>query len=174
MNNWVPKNKTLRAAMVTAGFAALLYVAGFVVVFLNIKRAENFYQNSESETSRSEKISTIKSVVEANKDPLSVVDSFFIKSGEEVEVIENIENVARVSGVDFSIVSIDESIKEENQFVENLRVKIEVSGSWRNISVFLHKLERMPFGVILNKADLNVSNEGGWFGIVEFDVFREK
>jgi Tfp pilus assembly protein PilO len=174
MNNWVPKNKTLRAAIVTAGFAVLLYVAGFVVVFLNIKRAENFYQNSESETARSEKIAAIKSVVEANKDSLSVVDSFFIKSGEEVGVIENIERVAKESGVEFSIVSIDESTKEENQFTESLRVKIEVSGSWRNVSVFLHQLERMPFGVILNKVDLNVSNEEGWFGVVEFDVFREK
>lgn len=174
MDNWIPKNKTLKIVAAAAGLSVLLYLAAFVVVWKGIKRAEDFYQNSESETFRNQKIAAIKSALEANKGHIEVLNGFFVQKDGEVQAIEQIENVARGSGIDFEISSIAVEEKESDPFKEDVKVKMTVGGSWTNLIGFIHKLERMPLGVSVEKIGLSSTAPGAWSGTLEFVIFREK
>lgn len=174
MDNWIPKSKTVKIAAAVAALSVLLYFAAFAVVLTGIKRAENFYQNSESEIVKSKKIAAIKSAMEANKQNIEVLNNFFIQKDGEVEAIEQIENIARGSGIKFEISSIDVDEKENDSFKEDVQVKMTASGPWENLIRFIHKLERMPFGVSVEKINLNAQEGGGWTGSLEFVIFREK
>lgn len=174
MKDWIPKNKKVRIAAIFAIGAFILYTVIFITVWLGVKRAEDFYQNSESEVAKNEKLVVVKNIVESNKESLQSIDTFFIGTGGEVLAIEQIEEVARDFGISFTIDSINEPKQEENEFIEKLQVDTKVSGPWSNIVSFLHRLERMPFGVLISDVNLSDEAEGGWAGSIKFDIFRFK
>lgn len=174
MKDWIPKNKKVRVAAVFAIGAFVLYTIIFIAVWSGIKRAEDFYQDSESEVAKNEKLVVVKNMVDSNKESLQSIDTFFIGTGGEVLAIEQIEEVARDFGISFAIDSINENKQEENEFIERLQVEAKVSGSWSGIVSFLHRLERMSFGVLLSEVNLSDEAEGGWVGSLEFDIFRFK
>ncbi len=160
--------------MISAVFCVTLYFAGLFVVLAEIKKVENFYQSVESEAFREEKSWAIKSVAEANKESIQTLRNFFIQKGDEVKFIEQIEEIATSSAVKFEISSIDVKANQPDSFKENVSVRIKIEGSWGNIMRFIGRLERMPFGVSVEKIGLNVDTPGNWSGLVEFVVFREK
>ena len=51
---------------------------------------------------------------------------------------------------------------------------MKLEGSWQNIIRFVDKLEKMPFGVLVENMSLDTSTSGNWFGFIEFILFREK
>lgn len=174
MNSWIPKSNIVKFAATSALLSIALYVIGLFIVLGGIKNVKEFYQNNDSEALIKAKSFAISSTVEANKESVQTLRNFFIKKGDEVKFIEQIEEVARESGIKFEIISIDVKASQTDPVKEDVNVKIKAESSWGNIMLFLEKLERMPFGVLVGNMGLNVDVPGNWSGMVEFIVFREK
>ena len=174
MNNWIPKNKIVMSATIMAALSVVLYFASLFIVLREIKKVENFYHDTESEFFKEKKFLAIKSIAEANKEPIQTLRNFFIQKGDEVKFIEQIEAVARRSAIKFEIVSIDAKANQPDPLKEDIEVKIGMEGSWKNIIYFIDKLKKMPFGVLIEKVNLDVNIPSQWSGLVEFIIFREK
>ncbi|MFA6269616.1 MAG: hypothetical protein WC657_00170 [Candidatus Paceibacterota bacterium] len=174
MNNWIPKNKTVKFVQAFALFVVALYFVGLFFVLSEAKKVESFYGDSKSETFKEERLLAIKVLAEANKEPIQALRDFFIQKGDEVKFIESIENVARNAGVKFAITSIDIDTSGADSFKEDVKVKMEIESTWKNTVYFLDRLKKMPFGVLIKNVSLDTSSSGGWSGFVEFVIFREK
>ena len=174
MNNLIPQNKFVTFAIVIASLSIILYFVGLFVVLGEKKEIENSYYDIESKSSEEERIRIVKYIAETNKEPIQTLQDYFIQKGDEVKFIEQIEKVARVSGIKFDIISIDIKANQANSFKENVNIKMKLEGSWRNIIYFIDKLEKMPFGVLIEGMSLDTSTSNNWFGFIEFIIFREK
>ncbi len=174
INNWIPKNRIVELATMVTVLSVVLYAVGLFVVFREIKKVENFYHNTESEFFKEKKFWAIKSIAEANKEPIQTLRNFFIQKGDEVKFIEQIEETARISAIKFEIVSIDVKANQPDPFKEDIEVKMEMEGSWRDIMHFIDKLEKMPFGALIKDINLNAKAPSDWSGSVSFIIFREK
>ena len=80
MNSWIPKNKIVKFAAVTALCGVVLYFGGLFVISRQISKVENAYFSTESDLYKEEKSSTLKSIVETNKEPIQTLQNFFVKA----------------------------------------------------------------------------------------------
>ena len=174
MNSWIPKNKIVKLAISMAFLSILLYIVGFYFVAGQAKKVEDFYNNIESKSFEGNKISAIKFAADTNSGNIQSARSFFVQKGDEVKFIEEIEKAAKDSELKFEISSIDVKNDIEQQFSDNIEVRMQVEGSWDNIFSMLNSLERLPFGVLINDVNLDTSGEGYWTGFINFTVFKEK
>jgi len=174
MNNWVPQNKTIKFAAAIALVSVILYFGGLFVVLRETKKVEDTFHNTESSIYKEKEIRVIKSIVETNKESIKTLQDFFIQKGDEIEFIEKIESVAKSSSVKFEITSIDVEEAKGDSFKEDVNLKMKLEGSWIEVTSFLDKLEKMPFGVLVEEASLEANTPGDWSGLVEFIIFRER
>lgn len=174
MNNWIPKNKIIKFAGAFALLSIALYIVALFIVFGEAKKLENFYQNTETESSKAERFLAIKSAAEANKEQIQTLADFFVKKDDEIKFIEQIETIVGTSSIKFEIASIDVKANQTDSIKEDVSVKVGVEGGWGEIMSFINKLEKMPFGVLIENINLDANVPGNWAGSVEFVVFREK
>lgn len=174
MNNWIPKNKTLRFAVGLAIFSIVLYLAGILIVSIETKKVERSYSNTESDSFKEQKFWAIKSVVDTNEESIKYLKNFFVKNGDEVFFIEKIEEIARISNIKLEIVSIDIKPERADNFEEEVLVKIKVGGAWNSVMLFVNKLERMNFGVVIEDVNLDAETAGSWVGAIEFIFLKNK
>ena len=164
----------MKFAVVTAICSVLLYFIGLLIVLNEIKKVENFYSDTNSESFKEEKFWAIKSIAENNKESIQTLKDFFVQKDDEVKFIEQIEGVAKASSLKFETSSIDVRTDVKNSFKEDIYMKMNVESSWGNIIYFIDKLEKMPFGVSIGNINLEANVPGNWSGSVEFLIFREK
>ncbi|OHB14850.1 MAG: hypothetical protein A2431_03140 [Candidatus Zambryskibacteria bacterium RIFOXYC1_FULL_39_10] len=174
MNNWIPKNKILRFAVGLAALGLVLYLAGVMIISVKTKKVERSYSNTESDLFKEQKFWAIKSVVDTNEESIKYLKDFFVKSGDEVFFIEKIEEMARISNTKLEIVSIDIKPNQADLFGEEVLVKIKVSGTWDSVMLFVDKLERMNFGVVIDDVNLDAEAQGNWVGAIEFIFMKNK
>lgn len=174
MNNWIPKNKILRFAIGLAALGLVLYLVGILIISMKTKKVERSYSNTESDLFKEQKFWAIKSVADANEEPIKYLRNFFVKNGGEVYFIEKIEEIARISNIKLEIVSIDIKSEQTDAFEEEVLVKIKVGGTWNGVMLFVDKLERMNFGVVIEDINLDAETAGNWVGAIEFTFFKNK
>lgn len=175
MKNWIPKN-LVTFFLLTVFLFATIYFSSLFFVSREIGKIESYYSDTESKSGREERSKIIKSFVENNGIYLNTLRSFFIKKGDEILVIEEIENLAKSSNLKFMIDTIDEGgVKEEQELIkENINIRMTLEGNWINIMSFINKLERMRFGTSIKSFTLNKKDSQVWESQVQFVVFREK
>lgn len=173
MNNWIPKNKTVYLAAVSALLSVILYFGGLYIVGEGIKKVENFYSGTESASAKEQKFRAVKTVADENKDAIEILRSSFVKKGDEVKFIESIEETAASSNIKFDISSLDAK-NDASSFKEDIKITAKTEGSWKNTITFLDKIEKMPFTVSIDDVDLNSYSDGNWSSTIKLTVFREK
>jgi Tfp pilus assembly protein PilO len=174
MNNWIPKSKIVKLAIATVSFSVILYFVGLLIILNEMNKIENFYGDTNSELFKEDKFWAIKSIAEKNKEPIQTLRDFFIQKGDEVKFIEEIEGLAKTLSIKFEIISIDVKANQLNSFKEDVSVEMKIEGSWKDVISFVDKLKKMPFGVSIEKVDLDSNTPGDWSGSVSLVVFREK
>lgn len=174
MNNLIPQNKFIIIATTIALLSVVLYCTGLFVVLAEKKEIEELYLSTESGSAKEEKISIIKNIAETNKDLIQMLENYFIQKDDEIEFIEQIEKTAKNSGIKFEIISIDIKANQPVSFKEDVLVKMRLEGSWLGAMSFINGLEKMPFGVSVEKINLDANTPGDWLGTIEFIIFREK
>jgi hypothetical protein len=175
MNTWIPKNKIVKVVAGILLASVVLYFGGLFIALKQINKVESLYNNTESESSKNDKLSAIKTLAEANQDGIATLRNFFIKKDDEVKFIEQIEMAAKNSSIKSEITSIDVKTEEiQSPFKEDVEVKMNIEGPWGNVMTFMDKLERLPFGVEVENMNFDASSPKYWSGGIEFIVFREK
>ncbi len=175
MNSWIPKSKIVKLIVGMVVLSFLFYLTGLFFVTRQTKKVEDLYVDLKSKSFEGEKIQAIKSIVNSNSLNLQILRDFFIKKGDEVKFIEEIEKVAKDANVKFEISSIDVKSSDEQSLSDDINVKMEIEGYWNDIIKTIDNLERLSFGVLIDNLSIDtVGGEGYWSGSISFRVFKEK
>lgn len=113
------------------------------------------------------------------------INNSIVSRDGEVEFIENLEGVAKESGLSIEINSIllETNPKLASSSVSILRVRAKTKGSWSDSYLFLSRLESLPYKVKINKFGLVNSSEvisgssrsnSVWQSSFEIDVLKYK
>jgi hypothetical protein len=174
MNRWMPKKRIMYLTIgVTASLCAI-YLLSFYFVNRNINKIADSYKNSDSESSKTERVWMIKALVESNKEYIEKTRQFFISKDGEVEFIKQIESIAKNSLVDFSIKSIDVLPNSGQNFFDDVKVSINFEGNWVQVTTFVNSLENMKVGTKTKSLTLESNAKDLWRGSIEFISHKEK
>jgi hypothetical protein len=174
MHHIVPKKNLLLFSVSIALVTILIYFTSQFLVQKEMNKVKNAHEDVESVLYRKERINALEVLVANNQDQINKLREFFIKKGDEVRFIEHIESIAKESGVDFEIGTIDFKQDDSDSISEDVLVKINLKGGWRGLTMFVDRLEKSYFGVLIQEVDINSSSVGSWFGSVTFKLYREK
>ncbi|NLE07267.1 MAG: type 4a pilus biogenesis protein PilO [Parcubacteria group bacterium] len=175
MNSWIPKNIIVKLTVGMVVLSVLLYLTSLFFVTRQTKKVENLYVDMKSKSFESEKIQAIKSTLGSYNSNLQILRDFFVKKGDEVKFIEEIERVAKDADVKFEISAINVKSGDEQSLNDDIDVRMEIEGPWNDVIKTIDNLERLPFGVLVDNLNINtVGGEGYWSGSISFRVFKEK
>jgi Tfp pilus assembly protein PilO len=174
MKNWIPQKNTFSFVIGITVICATIYFAVFAIVFLEIRKIEVAYNDSESESRRNEKAEALRLIAAANKDQIQILRNFFVQKEDDVGFIKQIEDTGRRSGVLFDIKSIEVPPNQKDVFKEDVSIKMNIEGSWTDTMRFIESLEKMPFGVSIQNVNVDLTSKGKWGGSIDFIIFRSK
>lgn len=174
MHHLVPKKNLLIFSITIALVSVLIYFTSQFLVQKEMDKVKNAHEDIESVLYKKERINALQVLVLNNQDQIGTLREFFIKKGDEVRFIEHIESIAKESAVDFEISTIDFKQDDSSSITEDVVVKVGLKGSWKSLTMFVDKLEKSYFGVLIKEVDINSSSPGNWFGSVTFNLYREK
>jgi len=174
MNYWLPKKKTLVFSLVVVVASLAVYLASLYFVNAKITEIEKAYSEAESIIAEDENSRAIIHIADENASEIQALRDFFVAPGDEVGFIEEIEAVAKSSGLSFEITSINQDKVSTDPVKEDIKVRIGVEGSWQSVLIFIRELEIMPFIAVITNTSLDAKGENVWSGFIELVVFREK
>lgn len=174
MKNWIPNSKIVRLSALALALSAAAYLIGLFLVLGSIGKIGSLYDNTDSESSKENRVHAIKSILEANKSEIATLRAYFIKKDDEVGFIKEIERAGKEVSLKFEIDSIDVDQDPNSAFKEDVSIKMNIEGSWGSIVGFLSRLEKMPFGVSVEDLNLDSHTPGAWSGTLELVVYKEK
>ena len=164
-------NKVKKLLLVTGAFALVAFGL-WVGLFAWARNLANKYEQGElalaSEGQKEIYYTSVTKVLRDTAEEQSVLATAFIEAGEESIFLENIENLATRSNVDFKIFGFE---KRDT----TLRTSLQFRGSFENTYYFIKLVESMPVKLGINKASLEEipSDEEGktlWEGRFDLDV----
>lgn len=136
------------------------------------------------ETKKGESFLFIKKDIENNKNSINKVYDYIIKADGAVDFMQNIENLAKSSGLKSEVksVSFDPVSGVKLSGVESMRVRFDVIGEWKDVEYFLELLENYPMHLVINKIALNKFSDylvkdkkiPQWLGSFEFSIIKVK
>ncbi|MEK7642671.1 MAG: hypothetical protein AAB392_02645 [Patescibacteria group bacterium] len=174
MPTWIPKKKILISAVSIMILSLLVYFTSVNILDGKIKEIENIYITNDAQLTEEDRMKTIISLSEIHMSSIEALRKFFIENGDEVSFIETIENLAKSNSVQMEIVNISQNKNSSSLIKEDLNIRVNISGKWQDILVFIKGLESLPFGVSVLNTHIDNIDEGLWSGGVDFVVFREK
>ncbi len=174
MNYWMPKKRIIYLIVAVTFSLGIIYLLSFYFVNRNINKIADSYKNSDSESSKIERVWIIKALLESNKEQIQKIRQFFLSKDGEVDFIKKIEDVAQKSSVKFSIKSINVSNKNNNVFFEDVKVSINFEGNWSQVTTFVNFLENMSIGIKMQSLTLESNSKDLWRGSIEFISYKEK
>ncbi len=172
MNSWVPKTNILVIACSFLAVSLLVYTFSLSVINRKISSIELAYSNTANTLATEEESRLIKNIADQNFESIDFVNKYFVQKGDEVGFIEDVENLAKSLGIKFNIVSITPVRPLEGSESTEISIKMNVEGSWSGAVRFLDKLEKMPFGVMVQNFNLDKSGGSSWTGSIDFIVFN--
>ena len=171
---YIPTKKDLSLAVGAALIGVV--ILGLIVLSIsnNISRIKSEEEAAKAASEGVEQALFLKKSISDLAMEIATIDSFFVRSGEEVRFIEEIEERARQAGVVIEISSLVVSARKGSDIVEDLKMKVTFEGSWEKGRQFLSVLQSMPYAVSLTEADMRNLGEAGWRGQLNFSVMKIK
>ncbi len=173
MNLWVIKmNKRIFAGLLLL-VSISIYCVGFFITNSKINAIESAYSNTASTIALQEEARKIRVITEENAEEIEMLSKYFVPKGDEVVFIEDVESLAKNSGIKFDITSIA-PIKVQGDSAESkeISVKMNIEGSWNSMISFFDGLEKLPFGISTQSFSLDKPSGASWKGSLEFLVFN--
>ena len=180
------KTKIKKIFIISVIFVLIAWSAA-VLLFLSIenknKKNSILFNEIAEQTSRRDEVVTLSRNTKALEEGMSKLDELFVGNSQEavVSLIEEVESIAKTSGSKLVISQVNISpIGNENldKYFENVDLKIEVEGSWKEVYYFLNLLENLPYNIKFkqNKIDSTNDNSGnlGWEAYFNVSVVRAK
>lgn len=170
---------------------AALFVLGYFM-YRDIRNKNEHISNLEQRLSlKSDKQSYListQTVLQNSKPDISRIENSIISKDGDVRFIENIESLARNSGLSITIDSLNSSDISEavSGEVVGLKIKAKTEGNWAGTYRFLAELESLPVKVKIDRFGLSntgsqaittskISNSGNsWQSNFEIFVLKYK
>ena len=175
VNSYIPTKKELSLSVCAATIGVIVFTLSVIIVVKSTSSLGKESLRADTATLGMNETFLIKKDLADWHHEISLLDSFFVNSGEEVDFIEKLEAVAKNSGVNIEISSISVNKKETgSNFIENLDIKVRFEGEWGIVVKFLKSVEAMPYVVLLGEVEANLLSEPLWKGEANISVLKIK
>ncbi len=166
MKNPSKTKKTLLVALILNILVWGIYGFVFFKIRSQNEHVSGLLGEANNDIRKDETLRTIKNSLSENKDFISHLDSYFVAKDGIVNFIEMLEDKGRESGVLLSIgsVSVEQDPKVKEDIKEILRLKVDASGSWKDVTYFLSVLENLPYVTEVN--NVSFTRNGGGSGLL--------
>lgn len=162
MNQYIPDKKILRFSIAAATISLLGMVLAGWLLSSRMSLLNSEIRKTQEMSGSVEQAFKIKGQLNELDEEVKLLDSFFVKKGEEVAFIESVEKLASSTGVKLEIKNITVDSKNNSKsFKEDILVSMSSRGSYAGISSFFRKLESMPKLVSVDSYSMRLS-DGGW------------
>jgi len=179
------KKLSTKTILVIFVLLILLLVGAHFLVFSFIKSAGTTVSVLEQDirTLQEQAIDFSKYSPEDLKKLAESVNSRIVSQDDFVNFIENIEGVGRAQGVSIIVRSVDVEPRSEDTAddKENMRLKLETTGSWENTQRYINYLEHLPYKINITNLNLSILKAEGsasstptWRGGIELTTLKFK
>ncbi len=150
--------KVLFITIALAMTSLLLYGFLFWEIKTKTQDAAKIQEDADKDVKREESLRLAKISLAKNKESIEKIDSYFIARDGVVSFIEELENLGKETGVILSIGSVSAEVdaKVKDDFKETLRIRLEASGSWKDLFYFLSILESLPYRAQIEQMTLSL------------------
>jgi len=162
------KNRdTKKSFLFPLGLLVIIWaLVGSFSWIINVKKGETseLMANITAQSSRKNEIKTLaKKLLDLN-DKIEKTDSFILLPGQEelVKFIEKIEFMGKTAEVLLTINSIEAEAKSPDapaKTYEDLNLKLDVVGSFKQVFHFMSLIENLPYHVSIKQVGLNGNME---------------
>lgn len=185
-------NKHLKKILVLPVLLVLVMMGVIIFVFLSIKNKNEHISDLRNDlafqVTKQQNMISMDQLVEKARPEISLIDNSIIAKDGDVAFIEDLEEIAKSSGlsIDIESLSFEENPVASSSSMTTLKVKANTKGSWLGTYKFLAQVEALPFRVKINNfAFINSSDETvfnkkkianplGWQSKFEISVLKYK
>lgn len=187
------KFKTKKILLILIILDVLLFLFGSFV-FWNVqkinKETVSLTREAALNTKREMALGSVEKMLNDTRPSINSLETFFVGTDSVVVFIERVENLARDVGVKLVTQNVaeDDAGFSKEDFKKSLKLKVSVSGSWKNILKLVALLENLPYKISLN--NITISSDGEiissderlsktnttpvWSGVLELSVLKLK
>jgi len=160
-------------------------IGAYVFLFEKIRTinvtAALLQSDIELKTNKDDQLQSIKKILADTSVDRTKLDSYFVGKDTVVDVIKNIETLAKETGLHIEIEAVDKVALEENDYKELLKFRIKTTGSWSRNIEFIALLKNLPHQISFYKVNLykssGVENKNTaieWTNDMEFSLLKLK
>lgn len=154
-------NKTKKILTIAISMTLLSFmIAGFLYGSIVSKSNEvvALLTEAEKDITKDQTLRIAQTVLDRNTDLLQELDTYSVAPDGVVPFIDEIESLETISGGSVSIVSVssDADPKNKNDFKETLKIRLEATGSWNNVTHTLALLESLPYEMNIQEATIGL------------------
>jgi Tfp pilus assembly protein PilO len=126
---------------------------------------------------QNDKLGDLQAAVKDTEVERTKLSSLFLANGSEVAFIEQIENLAKVSGLEEKTNNVSEALNQVSG-AKSLDIQLTVTGDWNNVMYFLGQLENLPYSLNIKNVSLNRQSSDSknktnlWIGAFDFSVIE--
>ena len=152
---------------------------GYYLLFDNTRKetekASTLSSKIDLGSQRSGRLSGLQSAVKETESERAQLTSFFLPTGSEVSFIEQVESLAKASGLSEKTSNVSE-VPGRVGGTKIVQVQIMVTGSWSNVIYFLGQLENSPYKLDIRNISLLEQSSGSkktpstWAGSFDINV----
>jgi Tfp pilus assembly protein PilO len=127
---------------------------------------------------KNSRLSSLRATVKDTDGKRQQLETFLLSSDTEIAFIEQMESLAKNSGLSAKTNNVS-SIAGEANLTKVFKMQMEVTGSWSNIMYLLDQVESLPYGVRVIGVSLNRQSAGGksagsaWVATFEINVIEK-
>ena len=163
-----------------AGLGVVVLLVIYVVMFNSIKNQNNqisiLRNQVDIEIQKDQRLHSIKQLLSDLNPELGQIDSFFVKSDGVVSFLEYLESLGRSINLSITVNSVSVNDQSDNGLpYDQLKIEFVAQGFWGSITQFLSLLEASPYGVIVERVQLErIPSSRLWQANIGFSVSKLK
>lgn len=145
---------------------ALILVGGAVVPailsVLDLKsKTAAVLQEIDDQYARRRHSSTASTSLESTRTRVAALGSIGVVEGNELDFIDSLEQAAAGAGVEQKIVLETANQRDVSPGIREVPLKISAEGEFPRLISYLHRLEALPYYIVVQKLDMSATRPGG-------------
>jgi len=140
----------------------LVLLFGYFIFIIRSKgqEASLLINQADSATEQEGLAQSIQAVKNASKDDILLLNQYALTEDTLVPFIELLENTGKSMNLSTKIASVNLTKQDakDASISDQVSIEVETDGSWNSSVGFVHLLENLPTGVIINSSSLTVGN----------------
>lgn len=153
--------------LILSSLLAILFVAGFFFVVDQVNNVNEKTDALKTELVDAQvkllKAESLRRVALSGEDEIEKIEKFVVNAGGEVEAVQQIEGLARASGLTYTteFIIAKDHLTLSSQHKELLNIVITTTGGWRATEKFTALIENLPYNVKIDGVDMQLISGDG-------------